>query len=105
MNFKKTTALFLAVLLTCCMALSACGGGEPAVTDPTNAPLSATAEYKVNVKDPLGNPYTGIIVRFLKDGEQAAMLKVGDTGSVSKELPRADYTVELSFTGDAADYY
>lgn len=102
---KKVSALFLAVFLTCCMALSACGGGEPAATDPTNAPLSATAEYKVNVKDPFGNPYTGIIVRFLKDGEQAAMLKVGDTGSVSKELPRADYTVELSFTGDAADYY
>ena len=44
---KKVSALFLAVFLTCCMALSACGGGEPAATDPTNAPLSATAEYKV----------------------------------------------------------
>lgn len=106
MNFKKFSALFLAVLLTCCMALSACGGGEePAVTDPTQETLSANAEYKVNVLDPLGNPYSGVIVRFLQDGEQAAMLKVGDTGSVTKELPRADYTVELSFTGEAEDYY
>lgn len=103
---KKLTALFLAVLLICCMALSACSGKEKAdATDPTQATLSADAEYRVNVRDPLGNAYSGIIVRFLKDGEQVAMVKVGENGTAAKTLTRGDYTVELNFTGDADAYY
>lgn len=105
MNFKKVSALFLAVLLICCMALSACSGEKPKETDGTQATLSAEAEYRVNVRDPLGNAYSGVIVRFLKDGEQAAMVKVGENGTAAKTLPRADYTVELSFTGEADSYY
>ena len=106
MNFKKISALFLAVLLICCMALSACGNGEdPKDTEGTQATLSADAEYKVNVRDPQGNAYSGVIVRFLKGSEQVAMVKVGDSGTAAKTLPRAEYTVELSFTGNADDYY
>lgn len=108
MNAKRISALFLVLVLVCGLALSACGGdaGTPSGTQaPTEAPLSAEAEYKINVRDAFGEPYSGVIVRILKDGEQAAMLKVGETGTASKTLPRADYTVELSFTGDADAYY
>ena len=98
---KRIKALFLAVCMLASVALfAACGddtqGGANSGTD---------AAYKVSVVDGSGNPYTsGVIVRFLKDGVQAAMQKVGENGVAEKTLAKDDYTVELMFT-DSADKY
>ena len=94
---KKLAKLLLVGLLalTCLLGLCACGESQ-----------SGTAEYKVTVVDGVGAPYTsGVIVRFLQNGEQAAMVVVDENGVASKELPRGDYTVELMFTDENAAYY
>lgn len=98
MNVKRMIALVLA-LLSLTAALSACGGEETAET-------GSEAVYQVAVADASGTPYTsGIIVRFLQNGEQVAMQAVDENGMVTKELPRGEYAVELVFTGDESEYY
>lgn len=94
----KALSKILSLLLCCVLLLSACG--EQA------APESTDAEYRVTVVDGSGNPYTtGVIVRFLQGGEQAAMQPIDANGVAAKTLAKGDYTVELMFTGDAEDYY
>lgn len=100
---KKMTALLLAAVLL--LGLAACGGSAEEPAAPT-ANASGEITYKVSVADASGNPYTsGVIVRFLKDGEQAAMQPVDASGSASKALPAGEYTVELMFTGDESEYH
>lgn len=91
--FRKITSAVLSAALLCSGALlTSCAGGE--------------AEYKVNVKNALGDPYTtGIVVQFMQDGEQVAMQAVNDKGVATKTLPKGDYTVELSFTDSKDAYY
>ena len=80
-----SAVLVVAMLLTLC----ACGGNSD----------STTANYQVKVLDGQGNPFTsGIIVKFMKDGQQIAMQPVNGEGIASKELDKGDYTVELTFT-------
>lgn len=106
-NYRKIIALALAVLL--CAAFAGCenqGGGETTPPTTTSAPLSAHSEYRVTVADAAGNPFTtGVIVRFLQGGEQAAMVPVNENGVAAKTLPRGDYAVELMFTGDESEYH
>lgn len=91
-------SMILALLLCFCVLLGACGEQD--------VQLSAEAEYRVTVVNGSGDPYTsGVIVRFLSNGEQAAMQPVDAGGVAAKTLARGDYTVELMFTGDAEDYY
>ena len=88
---KRVIALLLAAVL-CCVALSACAGGDPA--------------YKVTVVDALGNPYTsGVIVKFLQNGEQVAMQAIDAEGAVERTMAKGDYTVELQFTSSADLYH
>ncbi len=84
-------ALLLAGILLCMSVFfSACGGNKT---------------YKVTVKDALGNPYTeGVIVKFMKNGEQAGMQPVNENGVAEKELASGKYTVELSFTDSEMEY-
>jgi len=97
-NGKRTRSLLLAVLMICSVLLMTACGGNDTPTGP--------ADYKVTVVDGNGQPYTeGVIVRFLKDGEQAAMQKVDANGVATKNLERGTYTVELVLTGDAAAFY
>ena len=100
---KRIFALLLAVVMM--LTLAACGGsGDAPAAATTNA--SGEIEYKVSVVDGSGAAYSsGVIVRFLKDGEQAAMQPVDGTGSAVKALPAGDYAVELMFTGDASEYH
>ena len=91
--FKRISSFVLAAaMLTTSVVLASCGSGEK--------------EYKVNVKDALGNPYySGIIVKFMQNGEQVAMQAVDENGVAAKTLAKGDYDIELSFTGDADAYY
>lgn len=96
-NFKRVISVVLVIVL--CLSLSllvACGDSGD----------SGEKTYTVNVKDALGNPYTsGIVVKFLQDGEQIAMQVCDEKGVASKKLPSGDYSVSLNFTDSKADYY
>lgn len=95
---KTNSAKLLAVLLVLCILLMTACTQEPE--------LPAETTYKVTITDASGAPYTtGVVVRFLKDGQQAAMQVVNDQGVAEKTLATGEYTVELQFTGNANDYY
>lgn len=97
---KRIYALLLAVLML--LTLAACGGSG----DAPAANASGEVEYKVTVADSTGAPYTsGVIVRFLQNGEQAAMQPVDANGAAVKALPAGDYAVELMFTGNESEYH
>lgn len=104
MNSKKIKALLLAAMMLLSMVLlTACGGSSDA---PAAANASGEIEYKVTVTDSVGTPYTtGVIVRFLKDGQQAAMQPVDETGSAAKTMAAGEYAVELMFTGNEDEYH
>ena len=87
--FSKIMAAVLAVVML--FTLCACGnndGGD-----------SGMAKYRVKVLDGEGKALTtGVIVKFMKDGQQIAMQPVNGEGVAEKELERGNYTVELTFT-------
>lgn len=89
-----TSLLVLSMLFTLC----ACGG---------NNADNGTVNYQVKVLDGEGNALTsGVIVKFLKDGQQVAMQPVNGDGVATKELEKGDYTVELTFTSsDLSGHY
>ena len=94
MNRFRVLALLLVLALTVSV-FAACGGET----------VSANADYTVKLVDAIGNPYTsGIVVKFMQDGNQAAMQVVGANGEATKNLPRGNYTVELQFTDDTVQY-
>ena len=97
---KRIFALLLALAMV--LSLAACGGSG----DAPAANASGEIEYKVAVVDGTGAPYpSGVIVRFMKDGEQAAMQPVDGAGTAVKALPAGDYAVELMFTGNESEYH
>ena len=92
---KKLHAFMLAVLVLLSTTLCACGTKEQA--EPT---LPAEMAYQVTVIGPDGNPAVGVVVKFMQDGKQIAMVPVDDKGVAAKTLPTGDYTVELVYTDD-----
>lgn len=97
---RNTVKNVLLVILAVSMLLLAACQQEP------EAPVETTCNYKVTVADANNDPYTtGIVVRFMKDGQQVALQPVNDKGIAEKTLDKGDYTVELTFTGDANAYY
>lgn len=95
-NMNRFRVLAICLLLALTMSVFAACGGETA---------SPNADYTVKLVDALGNPYTsGIVVKFMQDGNQAAMQVVGANGEATKNLPRGNYTVELQFTDDTVQY-
>jgi len=103
MKIQKFTAM-LALVLCFGMILGACGSQPSGETETTENSTEAT--YSVTVADAFGTPYTtGVIVAFLKDGQQVAMQPVNDSGVASKTLEKGEYTVELVFTGDESAYH
>lgn len=102
MKFMKrlNTIIIAAALLCSTMMLSACGNGG-------DSQAGGEKEYKVTVKDALGNPYTdGIVVQFYQGETQAAMQVVDPaTGVATKALEAGDYTVKLQFTDNADSYH
>ena len=103
MNMKRILALLLALVMLCGV-LSACGG-KTEETPAENAAADIPG-YKVRVVDAFGNPFTsGVIVRFMQNGQQVSMQVVNQDGIAAKELEDGEYTVELQFTDDDAVYY
>ena len=87
----KVLALMLAV--ACLGAVFAACGGE------NGGNTSADATYRVIFQDAAGASYSkGIVVKFMQNGQQAAMQMVNESGVAEKTMPRGDYTVELQFT-------
>lgn len=106
-KFKR----ILCLMVTACMllVLTACEGNTPATEPGTTAPATNNNEtvYQVTVQDHLGTPYAdGIVVCFLRNGEQVAIQPVDANGTASKTLEKGEYTVKLAFTGnDSACIY
>ena len=96
---KKTIALLCAIACTIGL-MAGCAESNPQET------LSPNADYSVTVTDATGTIFTsGVIVKFLQNGQQVAMQPVNTTGAAVKNLPRGDYSVELMFTDSNASYY
>lgn len=96
-NQAKALALTLLMVLSA-LLMVACGGngGGQSGTD---------AEYIVSVMDAAGTPVTsGVVVKFMQNGSQAAMQTVNESGKAIKTLTKGDYTVELQFTGSGTKY-
>lgn len=102
MRMKMIRILTAAALLCLATVLGACDGQGA-----SGSGIAATdAAYRVSVVDAAGEPYAqGVIVRFLKDGQQAAMQVVGGNGVAEKVMAKGQYTVELMFTDSDAAYY
>lgn len=104
MNMKRIKALLLVLVMACSVMLFAACGQQAADT-PEDQPV-ATPGYQVKVVDAFGDPCTdGVIVRFMQNGQQVSMQVVDENGTVSKDLEKGDYTVELQFTNKEAAYY
>ncbi|MBE6763416.1 MAG: hypothetical protein E7553_03545 [Ruminococcaceae bacterium] len=89
---KRFTAIVLTVAVCMALLLTGCGSNEKT--------------YAVTVKDALGTPYTtGVVVRFLQNGQQVAMQPCDENGVAAKTLPSGDYTAELQFTDSNAEYH
>lgn len=99
-TFKKILAAALALAML--LALCACGDKDKKDGDSTKGTQSADSgltTYQVKVLDGQGEPMTnGVVVKFMKNGEQVAMQKTDANGIAAKELEKGDYTVELMFT-------
>ena len=106
-NTKRIKALLMAAVMLFSLMLCACDG-TPA-TNPSETqgkPVSNDPAYRVTVVDAQGKPFTsGVIVKFMQNGQQAAMQKVNETGVAEKHLPKGDYTVELMFTDSDTECY
>lgn len=95
---------FILAMLCCAVLLTACGGEGSEGTVSTTAPAGNDG-YRVSVTDALGNPCSGVIVRFMTNGEQVSMQVTGENGVAEKSLDKGSYTVELAFTDSNAAYY
>lgn len=93
-RFNKLLCLLSAVTVALLCLLTGCGGAE------------AAPGYRVKVVDALGKPYTeGVVVQFKQNGASAGMQVVNAEGVAAKDLADGEYTVELSFTDENAQYY
>ncbi len=82
-----------ALILCAVMVLGSCGAE------------SGEAVYKVSVADANGNAYaSGIVVKFMQNGEQIAMQACDENGVAEKTLAKGEYQIELHFTDRAGNY-
>ena len=97
---KRILMLCLLIVMALGLLLAGCASQTP------NTTTSADTTYRVTVQDALGAPYTsGVVVRFLQDGQQKGMQVVNESGVAEKVLPTGTYTVELMFTDSALSLY
>ncbi|MBQ9848417.1 MAG: hypothetical protein IJO64_05105 [Clostridia bacterium] len=99
-NIQKIIGFALAVsMLACSFVLSGCNNSD------SESSVIGDITYTVTVKDSLGNVYSGVIVKFMQDGEQKAMQPCDESGVASKALPAGNYTAELAFTDNENGFY
>lgn len=92
MNLLKTMkkVIIAAALMCSAMFLVACGGN---------------GDYKVTVKDALGNTYgKDVIVEFYQGNDRAGMQVCDENGVASKELEGGTYTVKIKSTDDEVEF-
>lgn len=95
-KMKRIGAALLMLVMLSAILFTGCGEKQT---------VSGDAVYTVKVVTADGQPCTeNVIVKFMQNGEQAAMLPVNANGSVEKTLTRGDYSVELIFTDDTVAY-
>lgn len=100
MKKRNIVACLLALVLVA-LGLAGCAEAAPQTTT-----VPQDTAYRVVVQDALEKPYTsGVVVRFLKDGQQVAMQVVNENGVAEKTLPTGEYTFELTFTDSETEYY
>lgn len=84
--------IIVAALMCSAMFLVACGGGE--------------VEYKVTVKDALGNTYgKDTIVEFYNGDEKVGMQICDENGVAKKSLAKGEYTLKVTSTDKEVSYY
>ncbi len=84
--------IIVAALMCSAMLLVACGGGE--------------TEYKVTVKDALGNTYgKDTIVEFYDGDEKVGMQICDENGVATKSLAKGTYTIKVTSTEKDVVYY
>lgn len=82
----------VAALMCSAMFLVACGGGD--------------VEYKVTVKDALGNTYGKDTMVEFYDGDEKAGVQICDENGVAKKtLPKGNYTIKVTSTDKDVSYY
>ena len=115
MTFRKIASLALAMLMLCSV-LCACtepnAGSTPSNPASSTNPTSGSngdpqkITYQVAVYDVYGNPATsGVVVKFLQNGEQVALQQMNAEGIAAKELDAGEYDIELMFTSGGTKYY
>ena len=109
MKMRNTKALLLAVMMLASMLLMCACAGDATPTTGGNGgtePTSANAVYKVTLADAIGTAYnSNIVVSFLQNGEPVGMQPVDANGVAAKELPRGEYTIELTITDGKTYHY
>ncbi len=107
-KFKNATMRIIAAALLCAvMVLGACSNSEnTSSTASTNDVENKDVTYTVTVKDALGAKMaSGVVVKFMQNGEQKAMQTCDENGTASKTLPAGEYDIELAFTDSNAQYH
>ena len=101
-KIKKISAMIMAAVLVCStIIIGGCGKEKN-----SNIDDNGEVEYKVTAKNSLGKPYTsGVIVKFLQDGNQVAMQVCDEAGTATKKLKAGEYDIELGFTDGEEGYY
>lgn len=106
-NTKRMLLCMLALLLCGSLMLVSCGSEEDS-SEPTSKEESAAGDvnYKVTVKDVLGNPYNAdIAVQFMQNGERIAMQPCDDNGVAQKTLAAGTYDIVLAFSDGEENYH
>ena len=97
---KRIKAFLLAVtVLLGTGLLSACGAEETGRNQP------AETNYTVTVLDAEGKPAADVVVKFMQNGNQAAMQPVNGEGIAQKTLKTGEYTLELIKTDNTVPGY
>ena len=113
----KVMLLILALSLGCCILLASCG--EPETPDGctshvdndgdgicdtegcgADVPLSATADYTVNLSNYDGSPITEVVYLYVYRGDESVHMKRITESTYTFNLPRDNYTFEIDSYGE-----
>ena len=103
MNKRIRAWLLCVLMIGSLLLMCACKSDD---NGPSTSAGDGEVTYKVAVVDGVGAPYTEkLIVKFLQNGEQVAMIPIGKDGSVEKTMAAGEYTVEVASTDATQKFY